>query len=85
MFLARLEPRAASAEAARLTVLLVDLDGFKAMNDRLGHHAGDALLQAVAQRLTRCMRAEDVGARFGSDGFAILFRPVEREEAQACC
>lgn len=61
-----------------LGVALLDLDGFKQVNDRLGHGAGDQLLQAVVQRLQAQLRAEDTLARMGGDEFGLLLPGLER-------
>jgi diguanylate cyclase (GGDEF)-like protein/PAS domain S-box-containing protein len=55
-----------------LTVVFVDLDNFKTVNDSFGHPAGDSLLLAVGERLRACLRATDTAARMGGDEFAIL-------------
>ncbi len=61
-------------------MIMVDLDGFKAINDMWGHSVGDDYLQAVAHTLLGCVRTSDVVARLGGDEFAILF-PCMDEEA----
>jgi len=63
-------------------VIYLDLNQFKTINDRFGHHAGDALLKAFGHRLEFCLRPEDILARLGGDEFAIVLPGVSVEDAK---
>jgi diguanylate cyclase (GGDEF)-like protein/PAS domain S-box-containing protein len=63
-----------------MAVIFVDLDGFKFINDTLGHEAGDDLLQQVAQRLSVCVRHNDLLARMGGDEFMLVVNGVDDEQ-----
>jgi diguanylate cyclase (GGDEF)-like protein/PAS domain S-box-containing protein len=69
--------------AAVFSILLLDLDQFKHVNDSLGHPIGDILLKSVAQRLRKAVGAEDLIVRFGGDEFAILQRVISHQKESA--
>lgn len=79
----RLELAMAHARRSRLSVaiLFIDLDRFKTINDSLGHHVGDLLLQQVAVRLKACVRQEDTVSRLGGDEFIIILGDIASAEA----
>ena len=73
--------RAAIEEGGDLALLLVDLDGFKELNDTLGHHAGDEVLRQIGPRLSELLRDDDTLARLGGDEFAVVLAPGDEAAA----
>ena len=72
--------RSANREPAPFALMVIDLDGFKDVNDSLGHQAGDHLLQETATRLLRELRQSDTAVRLGGDEFAVLLPTVATKE-----
>ena len=66
-------------------LLFIDLDGFKALNDRFGHAFGDLVLQKVADCLNRQVRQGDIVARFGGDEFCVFSDKIEQQGVEALC
>lgn len=82
LFMDRLDVslRQAAREKNRIAVLFIDLDGFKAVNDRLGHDAGDMILYQVAVRLVARVRASDTVARYGGDEFTVILNQISNAQ-----
>jgi diguanylate cyclase (GGDEF)-like protein len=81
--LAELERERAARYGHPITLAYVDLDGFKSVNDRLGHAEGDVLLRLAAQAIQDNVRSSDIVGRLGGDEFGILFPQIEPDQADA--
>jgi diguanylate cyclase (GGDEF)-like protein len=75
--------QAAIDRGGELALLLIDLDGFKELNDTLGHHAGDEVLRQIGPRLADAVRGHDTLARLGGDEFALVLAPGDEAAASA--
>ena len=71
----------ATERKTELALLLIDLDGFKELNDTLGHHAGDEVLRQIGPRLKELLRDDDTLARLGGDEFAVILQPGDEASA----
>ena len=86
LFLERLTLTIAQARRSpelRYAVVFLDLDGFKLVNDSLGHHVGDRFLAKIGERLRAGLRETDLAARFGGDEFAVLLHAHRSERGRA--
>ncbi|SEO80001.1 putative bifunctional diguanylate cyclase/phosphodiesterase [Aquisalimonas asiatica] len=83
LFHDRLTEALGATPQERFGVMLVDLDGFKLVNDQLGHGAGDEMLRIVASRLENCLRGTDTIARMGGDEFLVLLRGLKGPDCMA--
>lgn len=76
-----LELKTAELNRQKCALLFIDLDGFKQINDTLGHRAGDQLLRLLAERIRRCLSQQDLAVRLGGDEFLVLIPSIERQPA----
>lgn len=70
----------ARRNGSRVALMFIDLDGFKGVNDNLGHDVGDVLLKEVASRFKRCVRESDTIARVGGDEFTVILEAIHNED-----
>src|ERR1700691_3492882 len=73
----------AKRNSSQIALLFMDLDGFKHINDSLGHPMGDKLLQSIGKRLVGCVRGVDTVSRQGGDEFVMLLPAIEKAEDAA--
>jgi diguanylate cyclase (GGDEF)-like protein len=79
------ELRRADRAQRSLAVLMLDLDHFKSINDRFGHHTGDAVLSAIGEMLLKTLRASDIRCRWGGEEFLLVLADTTADRARRAC